>query len=113
MWNETRINRIKEDLQAINREFHGVNDPERLVDPGQSIRQIKTFVEELDEAFSQVLKGVTVVNNVIQGTVFQAERKEVTKKVLKTDEVKRYLGKKLKDYQKDQIEIHLKYKARF
>lgn len=113
MWNETRINRIKEDLQALNKEFHGVNDPTRLVDPGQSIRQIKGFVEELDEAFSQILKTVTVENNIIVGTVFQAERKEVTKKILDTERVKVYLGKKLPDYQKPRTEIHLKYKPRF
>lgn len=115
MLEETRLNRIKEDFQAVSRAFNGVNDPSRLVDPGQCIRQIQTFVKELDESVSLRLKDACLVidNKILEGTVFQAERKEVSKVFVDVEKVRKLLGKKVSKVESSRTEIHLKYKPRF
>lgn len=109
-----RLETIKDALHTILRDSNSIT-VERLVDPGCSLRSIKTFLTELDEAWSNRIKQhcEDKGNDVLQGDNFQAERKEIVKTCIDAEKVKAVLGRRLPQVQTKRTEVHLKYKPRF
>ena len=105
---EKKLKEIKEHLEFIKEESEHF-DAESLCDPCGTLRQIKSFVEDMDKRWSDILKQ----EDSVKGRVFQTETQTVLKTILDTDKVKKFLGVRLSDYQKTNTEIHLKFKPRF
>lgn len=90
-----------------------INNDE-LTDLGAYLNAATARAAELNTKLKGRLKAelIGLEKDQWQGKVFQAEIKWIDKTYLLTDKVKKFLGKKLDDYQEVRAEVHLSYKPR-
>lgn len=92
---------LRRSMDALEKQTTDANSKE-LVDATARLRSVIKRLNDLNESWTSKIKGecFNKQKTTLEGEAFKAVYRERTKEVLKTDEVKAVLGKRLPEFMK-------------